>query len=388
MPVDRPPRVSVVIPLYNHERYVQGCIASVLNQTAADFEVIIVDDGSTDRSGEVVRTFDDDRIFYLLQDNQGAHAAINRGISLARGEFVSVLNSDDLYREDRLQECLDACLADPTLAAVFSQVEMIDGEGRPLRAVRGAQDYLVKAPARAPALTGQSNALLDLLGGNYLLTTSNLFCTRELFSRVGLFDNLRYTHDYDFFLRVFAQASARVIDKPLLRYRVHESNTIKENEAAVNFEIGIVLARFLLGDGLDRALEGRPPSSENMARLYAALDTHGADRLIMTILLLCRKTSTGVPELFRKLAGDPEDLLRRTCIADLGRQIEYWKQLQEAGERWREANEHALAMQRESQLARLLIAEKDALIQGLANSRSYRIGRALTWPARRLLGVR
>lgn len=101
------PKISVIIPLYHHEKYIEEAIYSVLEQTFSDFELIIINDGSTDKSEEVVKSIKDDRIKYCYQDNQGAHNTINRGIQLAQGEYVSILNSDDVYYKNRFVELLE-----------------------------------------------------------------------------------------------------------------------------------------------------------------------------------------------------------------------------------------------------------------------------------------
>ena len=90
------PLISVVIPAYNHERFVGAAIESVLNQSCSDFELVIVDDGSTDNTAEVIKSYTDKRIHYYYQENQDAFNTINRGISLAKGRYISILNSDDI----------------------------------------------------------------------------------------------------------------------------------------------------------------------------------------------------------------------------------------------------------------------------------------------------
>ena len=103
------PLVSVVIPAYNHERYVGAAIESVLEQTYSNFELIVVDDGSTDRTADIIKKYSDKRISYYYQENQDAYNTINRGISLARGQFIAILNSDDIYHKKRLETLLSAC---------------------------------------------------------------------------------------------------------------------------------------------------------------------------------------------------------------------------------------------------------------------------------------
>src|SRR3972149_11032387 len=239
------PKISVIIPLYNHEKYIREAVYSVLEQSIQDFELIIINDGSRDKSEEVVKSIKDDRIKYFYQENQGAHNTINRGIQLAQGEYVSILNSDDVYYKNRFEEALKVLESDSSIRAVFSHMEFIDEKGDFIRFSRGAEDNW-KDKNEGTSFKGKNDVVIDLLAGNFLMTTSNLFCRRRVFKDIGYFSNLRYAHDYDFFLRLCSRFKVHVIESPLLKYRKHSSNTIIENEAAVTFEIGLVFANFFL----------------------------------------------------------------------------------------------------------------------------------------------
>src|SRR3989304_4480978 len=116
------PKISAIIPLYNHEKYVKEAICSVLEQSVLDFELIVINDGSMDNSAAVAKAIKDDRIKYIYQENQGAHNAINRGIALAKGEYVTILNSDDLYYKSRFEEALKVLETDSSVYAVFSHL--------------------------------------------------------------------------------------------------------------------------------------------------------------------------------------------------------------------------------------------------------------------------
>ena len=123
------PRVSVIIPTYNRLDYVQEAIDSVLAQTYTDYELIVVDDGSTDGTGDTLKARYGDRIRYLWQENQGWPAARNHGVSIAQGEYIAQLDSDDLWLPEKLVRqvpVLDAC---PEAVLVFSHVMQIDAEG-------------------------------------------------------------------------------------------------------------------------------------------------------------------------------------------------------------------------------------------------------------------
>ncbi|MGB7730546.1 MAG: glycosyltransferase family A protein, partial [Candidatus Acidiferrum sp.] len=102
------PKVSVIIPTYERAEKVQRAIESVLGQTVTDFEVIVVDDGSSDGTGNVLAEKFGDRIRYYAQTNQGVSVTRNRGVQEARGEWVAFLDSDDLWEKDKLESQLDA----------------------------------------------------------------------------------------------------------------------------------------------------------------------------------------------------------------------------------------------------------------------------------------
>lgn len=113
------PKISVVIPTYNRAHLLYEAIQSVLNQTFTDFELIIVDDGSTDNTEEVVRSIIDPRVNYLKQSNRGVSAARNTGLKVCTGEFVAFLDSDDLFLPERLSLQINRVTADPTIGLVY-----------------------------------------------------------------------------------------------------------------------------------------------------------------------------------------------------------------------------------------------------------------------------
>jgi len=220
------PIVSVVMPAYNHERFVGVAVDSVLNQTFPDLELIVIDDGSTDRTGEIVRARADKRIRYYHQDNQDAFNALNRGMDLSNGAYISIINSDDVYAVDRLQR-LVALQRDSSAACIFTDVTPIDDNGESL----GDQQHpwtVWHERNRNYYLEGK-DLYNGFLHGNYMVTTSNLFMTRALYETVGEFCSLRYLHDYDYIFRILLAAEESTIylhDEKLLSYRIHGANTL------------------------------------------------------------------------------------------------------------------------------------------------------------------
>ncbi len=240
------PAVSVVMPAYNHETYVGEAVASVLDGPWTDLELVVVDDGSEDRTAEVVAArCDDARLVLLRQSNRGAHAALNRGLAAARGEVVLILDSDDAFLPERIERCVDRLRSDAGIAVVSSWLEVVDAGGTPLAIKHGWSDLPPwPAPAQGPRLSDLGDPRLALLETNFVATTSNLAFRRSLVTENGLrFRDLRYCHDWDFLLAACAVGRLELLEAPLVRYRVHGANTIREGETeaagqgAMRFEI-------------------------------------------------------------------------------------------------------------------------------------------------------
>ncbi|WP_339134641.1 MAG: glycosyltransferase [Candidatus Electrothrix sp. GW3-4] len=220
--------ISVVIPAYNHERFIGPAVDSVLNQTWENLELIVIDDGSTDGTGAMVKAYTDPRLSYYYQENQDAFNTINRGMGLVKGDYIAILNSDDIYAKERLEK-LVAIQQQSKAACLFTDVLPISDAGT-----------VFTDPDFGWNVWHQKNrdwyfACEDLyaafLKGNFMVTTSNLFMTAEAVQRVGKFSSLRYLHDYDYIFRMllaFPDQVQYVADEQLLYYRIHDGNTLGE----------------------------------------------------------------------------------------------------------------------------------------------------------------
>lgn len=129
MTIQSIPKISVLVTTYNHEKYIAECIRSILMQSFRDFELIIVDDGSTDNTQKIIQQFDDPRIVYLYQENKGPSAAGNAGVALAKTEFISIISGDDIAYEGRLECQYNYFLTHPETTILFGRCEVIDEEG-------------------------------------------------------------------------------------------------------------------------------------------------------------------------------------------------------------------------------------------------------------------
>lgn len=234
-------KVSIVIPAYNHEKYVQDAIKSALDQTYLNTEIIIIDDGSIDNTVELCKKLRKQysKIRFWEQKNQGAHATINRAIEKSNGDYITILNSDDLYMPDKIERCVNIIKRNSDIEIVYGDVEFIDGNGNLLK-----EGTSVDWQKRAYTFLKKSELMiLSILNENFIATTSNLFFSRRLWERVNGFQPLRYCHDLDFLLSCI-KASNYYFDKEAvhIKYRVHQSNTIKEDLLKIRVEIAAVIA--------------------------------------------------------------------------------------------------------------------------------------------------
>ncbi|QDU51821.1 glycosyltransferase family 2 protein [Gimesia panareensis] len=275
--------ISVVIPSYNHEQYIASTISSVLNQTCEHLELIVIDDGSHDQSLEVIGQFQDPRLQVCHQENAGAHAAINRGLEMAQGDFLTILNSDDLYEPERLEICLKRFAENPGLGLVSSWINVIDSEGIQLGVKRGWQNMEPwDLGDRECSFRKTGSFSLNLLSSNFVATTSNMVWKRSAYESVGGMRELRFVHDWDFLLRVAAQFPCEQIEQPLMSYRIHETNTIRSDYDWMMFEICWVIAanlhRFMGSQLLNKQDLSAVVSDLDM--LYQSINFQGNEKLV------------------------------------------------------------------------------------------------------------
>jgi len=286
------PSISVVIPSFNHGAFIGRAVDSVLESDREDLELIVVDDGSTDDSRARLELYaGDPRVQIHHQPNRGAHAALNRGLELAAGELVFILNSDDAFDPRRI-EVLSRRLADnPEAALAASWIEIVDADDARL-GVKQAWRTLPPwpAPTPGPFLSDLGDPRLAMLETNWISTTSNIAFPASLVREHGLrFAPLRYAHDWDFILSACRHGRIELVEEPLVRYRVHGANTIAEGadeaQQSMRFEIMWVVARHAM-----RLIRETAGSAAERVHLRDLLDrsapTFGCDLLFDQLLLL------------------------------------------------------------------------------------------------------
>ncbi|MCA8926401.1 MAG: glycosyltransferase [Planctomycetes bacterium] len=211
------PRISALVPSYNHAPYVGDAVESVLAQVGLPpgaLEVVIVDDGSTDGSPEVLRRFaDDPRVRLELRDNRGISPTFQRLLELAEGEFVAYCCSDDRWHPEHLAPALRALEEAPDAAVCFGRARVVDGQGR-------EHADSIFSPLRDP-----EHPLASLLrDGNSLCFVAAVF-RRELALDAGGFDfGLRVLQDYDLWLKLVARGRALFRADPSVDFRWDGNN--------------------------------------------------------------------------------------------------------------------------------------------------------------------
>jgi glycosyltransferase involved in cell wall biosynthesis len=214
------PLVSVVIPSFNSERFLDEALASVSAQTYAPVETIVVDDGSSDGTAAVARAHPD--ITLIEQENSGPSAARNRGFAASRGEFVAFHDSDDVMTPNKLDVQIGHMLENPGVGCVLAEQELIVEEGAELPFWVEGTKVEVVMPPRPPELEDEP-----------LVHPMTMLVRREAFERVGDFDeSMRAAEDFDWMLRA-AEEEVEIarLSEVLLRRRVHP-DSLTQNAAA------------------------------------------------------------------------------------------------------------------------------------------------------------
>jgi glycosyltransferase involved in cell wall biosynthesis len=209
-------KVSVIVPTYNHVHYLADCLNSLASQSMDDFEVLVIDDASTDNTSEVIEAykahFGERLIYRRLESNVGRGAVRNYGIEIARGEYITFLDSDDAYLPEKV-EC---------------QAKYLD-EHQNAGAVTCSYAYVDKDMKRIGSNPGAPRGFVGLFGeeeGVFEDGTGFLMVRREILERTGLFDlRLSAGEDTDLIIRIASITKVGFIYEPLYLYRQHDSNT-------------------------------------------------------------------------------------------------------------------------------------------------------------------
>lgn len=227
------PVISVVMPVFNAERFLTDAVESVLSQTFRDFELIAIDDGSTDRSLEILNGLSrrDARIRVISRPNKGISVTRNEGIEQARGEYIAATDADDVSMPIRFESQIRFLRNHPDHVAVGGQVVLTDTEGEPLRRwdlYEPTHDLI-----DAAHLVGRSGAISH---------PSCLF-RREALRKVGGYsDRFEVAHDIDLFLRLAEVGKLGNVPETVMHYRLHPGSACNQKTRRMHDEIAEILA--------------------------------------------------------------------------------------------------------------------------------------------------
>lgn len=230
----RQPLVSIIIPMYNCEKFIQETLDSVLSQTYKNFEVIAVNDGSTDGTLQIVSQIakSDNRIICISQDNSGVSASRNKAIQLSKGEYIAFLDHDDIWLPDKLENQVPFFQQNSKIGFVFSNAIYFNEEGKNTLLYR-------KSPP-----TGR---IFGKLLMHSFLCVSTVILRRDcLFGLKELFDNrLCLGEELDIFLRLLYKWDAAYVDKTLVRYRLHRASYTFQNKKNIPKEKEMILEKLI-----------------------------------------------------------------------------------------------------------------------------------------------
>lgn len=223
----RKPAVSVILPVYNGEKYLRFAIESVLNQTFRDYELIVVDDGSIDRTPAIAREYGE-RLRYVRQENTGASGAFNHGVQLASGRYISWLSHDDVFMPAKLEKQIAAISRTTEPSACYTDIQMIDSRGR------------VFLDRRLPEHSRQEALRNVLTGGPICMASYSLLYDRRCIDEVGMYSSkLRYTEDVDMLARLARHFPLIRVPEIQMQVREHRQRSIRsknwEREVAKYF---------------------------------------------------------------------------------------------------------------------------------------------------------
>ncbi|HEY1191716.1 MAG TPA: glycosyltransferase, partial [Gemmata sp.] len=233
------PRVSVVMAAKNYARFLPEAVESVLAQTFTDWELLIIDDGSSDHTPDAARPFlGDSRVRYFRSDALGQPRAKNLGIALSRGPLIAFLDADDAWEPTKLEKQLAVFAARPEVGVVFCRRSLMDEHG-------------TAQPAKGEAKPRSGFVLADMFTQNFVCFSSAVV-RRDVFSHVGRFDpQWDLAIDYDLWLRVAKFHTFDFVDEELVRYRTGHGNLSKKLRDRVDTALSIMHraeARYAVGE--------------------------------------------------------------------------------------------------------------------------------------------
>lgn len=218
------PFFTVVIPLFNKENFIDNTLKSVLNQSFSDFEVLIINDGSTDNSEQIVLAFNDARVHYFVQENSGVSAARNFGIEKAQSDYITFIDADDFWYSNFLQEMFECIARFPDLKVFSAAIE-----------VETSEKIIPSSYSIVKTSDCEIVNYFEASSKETVICTSCAVFHRSIFKKIGLFDiNLKSCEDTDMWIRIGLNYPIIFLWKILARYVYDPKSLTKNYTATVN----------------------------------------------------------------------------------------------------------------------------------------------------------
>lgn len=261
------PLISVVLSVYNGERYLRQSIESILNQSFTDFEFIIIDDGSTDSSKKIITSYDDSRIRFISHENRGLVAALNEGIGVARGRYIARQDDDDVSLRHRFKTQVALLESNKELVVVGSSIIVINEQGE-----RTAEHRILL----------EDRELRDELLIRSPFAHGSIMVKTEAIKRAGLYREEYWpAEDYDLWVRIAAQGKLANVDEPLYKYRVNNEGISIQNAKQQ------AAKKLLIKDDAAQAIGFEPLTRDvlkSMLKRYTMLPTFFYRRRVQLLL--------------------------------------------------------------------------------------------------------
>lgn len=221
--------VSVIMPVYNGEKFLKEAINSVLSQTYKDLELIIINDGSTDKTSEIISSFNDERIKYYYQENKGQASARNLGIDKSTGEYLAFIDADDIYKNNKLEKQVEVLKNDLSYGVVYNNIEIIDEDNKVISEIKSELIFKSKEDFLAYSLFRQ-----------VIPSPASMLVRREHLASIRYPVEYRNTEDYKFILDLASKTKFYSINESLYLYRRHSCNVTSSHLKQVGAEKDIV----------------------------------------------------------------------------------------------------------------------------------------------------
>lgn len=259
------PKVSVIVPAYNAVAYLPQTIDSVLQQTFTDYEVLIVDDGSSDGTADWAAQVSDPRVKLILQPNQGAGAARNTGIRNAQGDYVAFLDADDLWEPTKLAKQVGRLDQQPEVGLVHTWITFANPDG--------------SLSDRTMQTSSEGHIWNQVVVYNPLKCGSTAMVRRRCFEELGYFDqSLKYSEDWDMWIRIARNYAFSVIAEPLTYYRIHPFNKSKNYEGQLQCFRQIIDKAFKSPPERYRYLKNRSYARAHLHAAWRAFSSNAHER--------------------------------------------------------------------------------------------------------------